>query len=328
MAKKYNSGLTAAEELLNKPIAYHAILAKTFNSLPMAVMIGQGMYWQNIAKKAKKEWFYETSDEWYNQTGLTKEQQITARKKMVGFYFWEEKLMGNPAKMHYRINVKTLLLLIDKFIETGIPVITDKRSQLRENTRTSSGKFRQQVAVNHGNSDAVNYGNYNTEIKKTYSESEPNNQPTAPPLKEAEHTTQKQNVPPPPAAPKFPAAWSELLSKAAKKPATKMKYSSERVYEVETPEEIATALMVCGSDQLFLDNFKRIAGLRPEDQVFDIFTAFLERRLIDGGTGYQTVKRFREHLLSFPGKYLYVKKAQQQEQKPQPKINNAVPVYR
>lgn len=169
---------------------------------------------------------------------------------------------------------------------------------------------------------------YSKNISKNELEENLQNQPTTPPLKEAEHPTQKYSIPPPPAAPKFPAAWSELLSKAAKKPATKMKYSSERVYEVETPEEIATALMVCGSDQLFLDNFKRIAGLRPEDQVFDIFTAFLERRLIDGGTGYQTVKRFREHLLSFPGKYLYVKNAQQQEQKPQPKINNAVPVYR
>lgn len=284
----------------------------------MAVMIGQAMYWQNIAKKSGKQWFYVTADEWFDQTGLTKEQQITARKKMVAFDFWQEELKGNPAKMHYRVDVKCLLFLIEKFIETGKPVISDKRTEQRENTRTSNGKFRQQVAVNYGNREAVNYGDYNTEIKKDFSDSEPSNLNESKsgfvePLKDSP-STQKENVPPPPAA-KFPAAWVALIDKAAKRPPAKMQHSSERVWEIETPDEIAGALIDCSKDELFLDNFKRNAGRAKSDTVLDLFTAFLERRLIEGEGGYQNKKQFRSHLLNFPAKYLFVK----QNEQPAPK---------
>lgn len=141
-------------------------------------------------------------------------------------------------------------------------------------------------------------------------------------------STQKENVPPPPAA-KFPAAWVALIDKAAKRPPAKMQHSSERVWKIEMPDEIAAELLECSKDALFMEQFKRTAGRKPTDTVMDLFTAFLDRRLIEGEGGYQNKKEFRRHLLNFPAKYILATQNRPEPPKQQSKQNAPqIPILR
>lgn len=145
-----NDAIKVLTEFLDRPVAYHPILAKALGSVPAAVILSQGVYWWKIARKEGKEWFWVTADEWYNQTGVSEESQLTARRILKQSGFWEEKLIGLPAKMHYRIDVEILVAVISRYLDNGEQVTVDNRRKKPDNARASSGKFRQQEAVENG----------------------------------------------------------------------------------------------------------------------------------------------------------------------------------
>lgn len=147
--------ISAVKHLLSSPVAYHPILARALGSVPAAVMLSQGIYWQNKSEQEGGTTFFLTAEEWFNQTGVTEDAQKTARRVLGKAGFWHEKLMGMPARMHYRIDVDALVAVIDKYLKTATPVAVDYRNKKREKPRTSSGKFRQQVAVNYGNKETI-----------------------------------------------------------------------------------------------------------------------------------------------------------------------------
>ncbi|HRI60647.1 MAG TPA: hypothetical protein PK228_13010 [Saprospiraceae bacterium] len=138
-----NDAISVLSELLERPVAYHAVLAKALGSVPAAVILSQGVYWAKKAPAEKQGWFWVTAEEWYNQTGVSEESQLTARKILKQAGFWEEKLIGLPAKMHYKIDFESLVAVISGYLKTGKPVTVDNRRKKPDNARASSGKFRQ-----------------------------------------------------------------------------------------------------------------------------------------------------------------------------------------
>lgn len=188
--------VSVIKELLKRPIAYHGILAKAIRSVPAAVMVSQGLYWQGKAEDSGAAWFYVTAEDWYDQTGVTKEAQLTARKHLAKLGFWEERLFGMPARMHFQIDIDALVAVINQYLETGKPVAGDYRNKLREKPRTSSGKFRQQAAVNYRNKK-------NKEIKESNEREHAHAQNVSSTLDAA--------IPPPPnIAPAPPAPWKAI----------------------------------------------------------------------------------------------------------------------
>ena len=142
-------------------VSFHAVFARAIGSVPAAVMLSQAFFWQEKAKskdgvKIGEEMFFsKTGEEWYDETGLTESQQLTARKHLLSAGFWVEQRAGLPAKMCYRIDIETLVAVISRYLKTGQQVAIDNRKQSREITRTSSGKFRQPEAEKNGNNIKV-----------------------------------------------------------------------------------------------------------------------------------------------------------------------------
>jgi len=142
-------------------VSFHAVFARAIGSVPAAVMLSQAFFWQEKAKskdgvKIGEEMFFsKTGEEWYDETGLTESQQLTARKHLLSAGFWVEQRAGLPAKMCYRIDIETLVAVISRYLKTGQQVAIDNRKQSREITRTSSGKFRQLEAEKNGNNIKV-----------------------------------------------------------------------------------------------------------------------------------------------------------------------------
>lgn len=103
--------------LLDRPIAFHRVFVTITGSVLAGLMLSQAVYWHPRGS-ADDNWFYKTRDEWKAETGLSRTEQETARKKLLqvktvdGTPIWEEELRGLPAKMYYRVNVAALFDLI------------------------------------------------------------------------------------------------------------------------------------------------------------------------------------------------------------------------
>ena len=96
--------------LLSRPIAYHRVYAELTGSVTAAVLLSQAVYWQK--KNDHKDWF-KTQIGWEDETGLTRRQQETARKKLRQFSWWNEESKGLPAKIYYKVDLFGLLKAID-----------------------------------------------------------------------------------------------------------------------------------------------------------------------------------------------------------------------
>lgn len=152
-----DESLTVLKGLLSGgTISYQAIFSKAFRSIPIGVYLSQMYFWQENSRYKSKEthqqiegrtFICRTADEWFDETGMSAEQQSKARETLRPFGVLLEKKAGMPAKLWQHIDLESLVTVINRYLETGSPVTVDYRSKERLNTRSSNGKFRQQVTV-------------------------------------------------------------------------------------------------------------------------------------------------------------------------------------
>lgn len=125
--------MSALIQLLDRPIAYNPAFAKLkagkIKAGPVAaVFLSQMVYWHN---RMDGGWMYKTRVDITSETALTRDEQETARKRLVALGVLEEELRGVPATMHYRINAERLEALL---VETTKPVkkVAQDKSRLRD----------------------------------------------------------------------------------------------------------------------------------------------------------------------------------------------------
>lgn len=137
-------------------VSFHAIFAKAFRSIPAGVFLSQGYFWQENAKYRDKDkyktvegktFFSMTAKEWFEETSLTQEQQSGVRKILTKHKVLIEWLTDNPAKLYFHIDLETLVLVINQYLESGVSVSVDNRNKNRFKTKTSLGKKRKQDSV-------------------------------------------------------------------------------------------------------------------------------------------------------------------------------------
>ena len=93
--------------LQGKPIAFRREFVP-FGGIAGALLLSQLLYWQG--RQARNDgWLWKTQAEIEEETGLTRREQETARKRLKALGILEEKRMGVPAKMHFRINEDALI---------------------------------------------------------------------------------------------------------------------------------------------------------------------------------------------------------------------------
>ncbi|OGN09854.1 MAG: hypothetical protein A3J46_04705 [Candidatus Yanofskybacteria bacterium RIFCSPHIGHO2_02_FULL_41_11] len=93
-------------------IAYHASLAKALGSAKAGIFVGQLLYW--YGKGRKGEWIYKTIKEMQEETYLSRREQEGAIKIAKEKGVLEVRLLGIPAKRHFRIDINKLVMLIRK----------------------------------------------------------------------------------------------------------------------------------------------------------------------------------------------------------------------
>lgn len=114
--------------LLDRPIAYQACFVG-FGGVTGAVLLSQLVYWHN---RMDGSWFYKTQKEIKSETGLSREEQETARRRLISAGVLEEDRRGVPAKLFFRVKADRLEALLLK--SEGKP-----QSSMRESRTQESG---------------------------------------------------------------------------------------------------------------------------------------------------------------------------------------------
>ena len=101
------------KELLKRPIAYNPIVAKAFGSVKLGILWSQIYYWSDKTNDPNG-WIYKTQDEIFDETGLSRKEQETARKLGGKLGILQSEVRGVPPKVNFRIDIdKTIELLED-----------------------------------------------------------------------------------------------------------------------------------------------------------------------------------------------------------------------
>jgi hypothetical protein len=88
-----------------RPIIYYPGLTRITGSTNATILLCQFLQFRE-KENNKEEWFCKTADEILCETGLSRNQQQTARIKLKNLGILEEKFMGNPRRLYFRLNLK------------------------------------------------------------------------------------------------------------------------------------------------------------------------------------------------------------------------------
>ena len=99
-------GLTEYIKDLGRPIAYYPNLKRITGSTTATILLCQLLYWTDKTKD--DGWIWKTSDELEEETGLTYNEQRTARKNLVGTDLIEEEYKRLDHFIKFRVNQNVL----------------------------------------------------------------------------------------------------------------------------------------------------------------------------------------------------------------------------
>jgi hypothetical protein len=154
----------ALDDLLDRPIAYNPAFRKITGRTSAAVWLSQQWYW---AKRTRdpEGWVYKSARECTEETGLTDNEQQTARQICKKLGVIDERLRGVPATLHYRINksrIRELLgLQFPDEQETEIPI--ERETEIPAQPKTSFPADREIP----GEQESDPAGNFNKESENT-----------------------------------------------------------------------------------------------------------------------------------------------------------------
>lgn len=98
-------------DLLERPIAFHAVFIKLGVGVTGALMLSQALYWSRRTKDPEG-WFYKTVTEWREETYMTRHEIDGARARLREIGVFEEQKKGVPCKVHYRVKIEVLEALL------------------------------------------------------------------------------------------------------------------------------------------------------------------------------------------------------------------------
>ncbi|AOY88630.1 replication protein O [Marinobacter salinus] len=94
-------------DLMARPIAFNRAFVDLGLGMCGAMMLSQSLYWRARTRNPDG-WFYKSQKEWQEETGMTRREQETARRRLTAAGFLEEQRKGVPARLHFRVNIEAV----------------------------------------------------------------------------------------------------------------------------------------------------------------------------------------------------------------------------
>ena len=90
-------------EVFDLPVSFHRCLVPITGGVTAALMLSQAIWTTQTIEPAANGWFSKSQDQWSEETGLTRWEQETARRALRSAGFVEERRIGMPAKLWFRV---------------------------------------------------------------------------------------------------------------------------------------------------------------------------------------------------------------------------------
>lgn len=90
-----------------RTIAFHREFVTVTGTINAALLLSQILYWSGRTTKPGK-WFYKSTPDWIEETGLTRHEIFAARRRLVGLNIVSEMRRGIPATVNFRLNLDIL----------------------------------------------------------------------------------------------------------------------------------------------------------------------------------------------------------------------------
>ena len=90
-------------EVFDLPVSFHRCLVPITGGVTAALMLSQAIWTTQTIERAANGWFSRSQEQWTDETGLTRWEQETARRALRRAGLVEEKLVGMPAKLWFRV---------------------------------------------------------------------------------------------------------------------------------------------------------------------------------------------------------------------------------
>ena len=119
-------------EGLGRPVAYHPGFAKMLGSVKAGLLLDQLLYWW--PRRRDEKGVYKTADEWTEETGLSRREQESARKKLreVGILIEDYDRLNH--RMYFTIEEDELQRVWTDFVHSRFD-----KSAIRESTKGEVG---------------------------------------------------------------------------------------------------------------------------------------------------------------------------------------------
>ena len=95
-------------EIFDLPVSFHRCLVPITGGVTSALMLSQAIWTTQTLDREADGWFTRSQDQWREETGLSRWEQETARRVLRMAGFLEERRVGMPAKLWYRVRPETI----------------------------------------------------------------------------------------------------------------------------------------------------------------------------------------------------------------------------
>jgi hypothetical protein len=90
-------------EVFDLPVAFHRCLVPITGGVTSALLLSHAIWTSQTMACAADGWFSKSRDQWTDETGLSRWEQETARRALRSEGFLEERRVGVPAKLWFRV---------------------------------------------------------------------------------------------------------------------------------------------------------------------------------------------------------------------------------
>lgn len=134
-----------------RQVQYYPELKPILGSATATILFGQLLYWTGKTADAAG-WIYKSQVELEKETGLTREEQEGARKKLKASGVLHEQRRGIPARLWFRLDLD----VVNKLWEVNFEKNLEEKQQIRQIPQTCSGQSRKQACGKAANKNAGN----------------------------------------------------------------------------------------------------------------------------------------------------------------------------
>ena len=101
------------------PLSFHRCLVPVAGGVAPALMLSQAIWTTQTLEPIEDGWFMRSQEQWTQETGLSRWEQETARRALRRAGLVEERRMGLPARLWFRVCADVLLRTLQASVGQG-----------------------------------------------------------------------------------------------------------------------------------------------------------------------------------------------------------------